>query len=440
MDRITEYLETVSLTTVGGSLCLAMFVYFLIPLRYRLEVTLATMVLTLTLGRLPEIGVIANAAKICSGFPFLAVSLAAFQHPGKRAKLPLFLVGGYLTAGILGVVLVSNTLDADFAIILRVQWLLLAISAILTARTVVNSAALEKVLKALFIGMSLSCLITLSALIIDPVAAYQSGFGRFQPFDCNSNQIGVLFAVTAGLGLYFSLKTKSSTTRTLFVFFTVVATGQSILSVSRASFLILALSCFPSFFVLFRRPIFAVLSCGVATLVIISLLGMAGEAEFERLDRGISSRTEKTSEVFPEIAERIWFGVGFTEGINAYEVHFNAHNAYVMMLYLGGLCFAGPLFANQAIAYVQMLIAWFNKHKLPIDPHLTSVLTGLATALLLHGFINDMAYYPTYTWAFLNVFLAAVSTILVRNLIRTNNTLRNTQRVAATAGLRGVRS
>jgi hypothetical protein len=315
---------------------------------------------------------------------------------------------GYVLVGAAAIWYVTQTEDRSLAIVLRAQWLLLAVSALLTVRTVVDERALRRVLSGLFCGCGASCLITFSAIAVAPIQALQNGFGRFMPYQSNPNQIGVLFAVTTALGMYFSLRTRNSLAKACLIGCTAIALSQSVLTLSRGSFLVIALTATPSVFVALRRPLFAIVGLGFLGIVLASLVHVAESSDFERVSEGVDERSLFTLAVLDEVRERPLFGLANTEGLQAYNPDLNAHNAYVEMLYLGGISLAGPLFALQLLGHWNMARVWLMRRHLPMDPLLVSVLAGFSVALFVHGFVNDMIFYPTYTWAFLNVFVACL--------------------------------
>jgi hypothetical protein len=407
MDRLAERLDVVSLPVAAALACAIALLLIVTPSRVRLPLALATMVIVLTVSRLSDIGPLASLAKVLSGFSFVVVAIAAYLQPGKRAPVPR-VCWGYALVGAAGIWYVTHTEDHTLAIVIRVQWLLLAVSAILTARTVVDERSLRRVLLGILGGCGVASLITFSAIVVAPIQALQNGFGRFMPYQVNPNQIGVLFAITIALGMYFSLRLQNSVAKALIVGITAIALGQGVLTLSRGSFLVIALAATPSVFVALRRPLFAIASLSILGTVLVLLVRAAESSDFEHVNGSIEHRTHLTLAVLDEFRERPWFGLASTDGLEAYDADLNAHNAYVEMLYLGGLSLALPMFALQFLGHWQMVRVWMRRRQLPVDPLLVSVLAGLSIAIFAHGFVNNMILYPTYTWAFLNVFVACL--------------------------------
>ncbi len=404
MDRIAEHLETVGDPLSLVAAVAAFFVVFLfMPRRIQLPAALVLMPVVLTIGRLPEIGPAASLCKVCGGGTFVLVAIGAMSRPGNRIRTPLSAYVWLIVAAAL-IVYVRGAADRTLAVVVQLQWLALVFAAVQTARTVTDEHSLREILFALFTGLGISCLITFSPLMLDPMSAIHQGFGRFYPYGCNPNQIGVMFAVTAGLGLYLSQTCKSSMARSCCVLITALAFGQVVITVSRAAMFLFALFAMPSLFALFRRPIFGVLATGVLVVGLIAVAGVSEDTSFERMDRGLD-RIEYWRAMLEEVRQRPLSGLLFTSGLDAIDTEENAHNAYIVVLYLGGLSLAIPLFSVQLYGCWRAVCAWWEPRRVPIDPLLTSVLVAMSLGQLAHGFVNEVIYYPTYTWAFLTVLV-----------------------------------
>jgi hypothetical protein len=426
MDRLAEHLDVVSMPAAAACAAVGLVLLFVTPSRLRLPLSLASMVVTLTLSRLTDIGWASNLAKVLSPLSFVLVAIASYSQPGRRMPLPKY-CSLYVMVAVAAIWYVAQTEDRSLAMALRVQWLLLVASALLTARTVVDERSLRRVLLGLFAGGGVACLLTSSAIALAPVQSLQNGFGRFMPYQANPNQIGVLFAVTTALGMYFSLRTHSSSAKLCCIFLTAVAFGQSLLTLSRGSFLVIGLAATPSACVALRRPLFAIFSLGFMAFVLVTVLRYAESSDFERV-RNVDDRTSFTLAVLEEVKDRPLWGLATADGLMTYNPDLNAHNAYVEMIYIGGVSLAGPLFALQLWGHWSMARLWFLRRWLPFDPLLISVLAGFSLALLIHGFINDMIYYPTYTWAYLNILVACLAMSLGACATRANTRAIRCQR------------
>jgi len=394
----------ISLPGVAMVLCAVIILFYFIPNRLRLPVCLAAMVLILTLGRLVDLGSIASLSKIASGPMFVCVGLAAALQHGPRRKIP-FSALMWPMLGIYSFICVLQLLDRDFAIILRFQWLLLTVSALLVVRTIVDEQNLKRIALSLFIGFTISCLVTLAALVIDPAAAFPGGFGRFKPFGANPNQVSIIYSVTAPAAAYLILRSRGGLVRMLCIGILCIALLQSLLTVSRSSMLILFIGMLPIIMELCRRPILVICSILVIGLVSATVMMKLSELSFHHVDKGIGSRTSKTTRMFPLIEQRPLFGLTTSTQTKLQSEDTNAHNAYVQMLYFGGLVFAIPSFLLFIYSHFSAWKIWSIRRSISVDPLFMGILCAFSFAIFLHGLINNIIHYPTYTWAFMNVLL-----------------------------------
>src|SRR5262245_59508913 len=137
MDRLAEHLDVISLPTATALGCAVVAILLMTPGHVRLPITLAAMVIVLTISRLTDIGPTASLTKVMSSVTFMLIAIAAFLQPGRRMPLPK-LCWGFLLVGATAIWYVRLADDNSLAIVIRVQWLLLATSALLTVRTIVD--------------------------------------------------------------------------------------------------------------------------------------------------------------------------------------------------------------------------------------------------------------------------------------------------------------
>ena len=73
MDRIELYLDIVPIPILLAGAMVAVLVYLAVPAQYRLVIALAIVPIWLTVGRLPDLGIISQAAKVSSAMVFFLV-------------------------------------------------------------------------------------------------------------------------------------------------------------------------------------------------------------------------------------------------------------------------------------------------------------------------------------------------------------------------------
>ena len=76
-------------------------------------------------------------------------------------------------------------------------------------------------------------------------------------------------------------------------------------------------------------------------------------------------------------------------------------------MYVGGATFAVPMVYLTIYSLYSGWKTWLNRKNLAGNPFLYSILFMLLVAMYIQGLFNQVVYWPTYTWSFLHVVLAA---------------------------------
>ena len=430
MDKFGEYLDVLPLPFLVLALVLALAGFQLIPPRWRLQASLATMAFTLAISKLSGFGPVAAICKAGSFATFMTVAISAYRQPGHRMKLnPV--AWGYLAIGLLAIFFVFGTLDRLLSVVIRLQWVFLIAAAILTARTVVDRQSMERILIGILFGMVGVCAITSIELLTNPGAA---AF-RFMPFGSNPNLIAIAFALTATFGLYFAVSSRRRILRLLFFGVMMLGLAQLIVSTSRGGLLIFGVTSLPILLYAFRKSpafgIFFVLSVVVAGGFVTVKLG--GDTDFSRMGLGYDKRGELWQAGWQQVIKRPLFGLLFSTGEYGIHPEDNPHNAYIEFLYLGGLALGIPLFFIQLYGYLCAIRLWIRRRSSPLGPLLTSMIVASAPVIFVHGFINATIYYPTHTWAFLNILYSCLYMSLVRFKKQSPAAVARSRRRPATA-------
>jgi len=390
-------------------LCL-LISFILIPTKLRLGVSLFGLSIAQTAARLADLGPVVSIA--IASMSFLSVMTILAVLMGDQKLLPWSICQYALTASAaISIFYVLDATDATKAVILRIQWLLLVMAASLTASAVRSQEQLVYVLKSICMGLGVGCAICLTPLIVNPASAINSGIGRFMPYGCNPNQIGITFAMTAILGAYIWLRTTTVVSRYLCGFSAALGFALLVVTVSRTAILICAVAYLPLLPVLIRRPLPAAIIVCVMCGGVWKLLGIAEDASFARFDEGLD-RSEFWEIGYNEFCQRPIFGMLGVTDLPAVEldVQDNTHNAFLSVLYLGGLSIGIPVFLCQLQGLFAAIWLWFNRRKAAYDPILIGVLAACSVMHVAHGFANAIIYYPTHLWAFWNIFSIAFFT------------------------------
>ncbi len=407
MSTLKLYLDLVP----WWAIILAAFGYtmiiILLPSRIRIQCALAVMVVWLMFNKLVDLGFVQALSKATAFSVYYGVGLAAVLQPGPKRRLnPLVFI--YPVMAVIAFLYVMTVTDRDVALVIRFQWLVLVVSAILLMRTVTDHVGLMRVLTGLMIGSAIGLLVLLSALVLNPAATYARGLGRIFPYQANPNQIGLMFCLSVFVFGYFALRASNITTRSLMIGFGAISFGLGLLTGSRSVVVVMAIPLLPLLTAATRRPVLTVLAIGIAYGVLSWVLGMAEERQLQRLLSPTSERYELIGHYIEVIKDRPIFGLANTSGQSSggHVGLTHPHNAYIEMLYLGGLTLAVPMGLLVCVSLGGAFYTWRHRHKLPTDPVLINCLAALMFALYFHGFVNGTIYYPTYTWSFVHVFMS----------------------------------
>ena len=109
------------------------------------------------------------------------------------------------------------------------------------------------------------------------------------------------------------------------------------------------------------------------------------------------------------VSQRPIFGLAGTRGLSAekdiYQTTY-AHDAYLTLLYMGGLSYFLPLFSLLLYSLWCSFKVWRARRLSGYDPILISTLIFMLFAMYLHGISDVQLYFPVYIWAWLHIFVA----------------------------------
>lgn len=389
-------------TSTSPALILAVLASLTLPVLltarpYRLRSAIVGMCLVMTISRLHDLGAIAITAKITSGWSLLMIALAAHTHPGPRRCVTVWNLLA-IPVAVLGCLVVTGAEDWIKALAFRAQAAVAVIAAICVARTITDNHSLREPLIGLAIGTGFGVAITLSCLVVDPWGAYAGGYGRLQPYGCNPVQIGVLYLVGAVLGLFFTVERHPSLPAWLAAGFATLSILGATLTVSRMAIGGIVIASLPSLVRLIRKPFFATVIAVVVLILIPRLFSTLGDANLEHLDASRDShRLLFMGEVFSEVCERPWLGLLTADGLSAHDGEFNAHNAYLELLFLGGMVYAIPSMLLMLIAaWGAARTIWQPRLRLGGSALLTTTLALFYWLSLANGCVTFINNYPTF--------------------------------------------
>ena len=418
MDRIFLYLQAVPWPVLVAGAVVAMSIFIFVPSRWRLPLALVLMPIWMTLGRLPDLGMVQAVAKMSGVMAYVFVFAAAILDPGPKRRLP-GVVWIYPIMALVGMVYLPTVTDALFMMVVQFQLFVLTLAAIATVRTVVDEASLMRIIIPLTVGVSGALMIPLSALVFNPSEAFAAGLGRFQPYGANQNQIGVLFVLAMPLSLYLGLRFKSVILKVAFVGVTAAAIGMSIITASRSVLIVILMASVPLGMPILRRPIFMGIVGVIGIAVVGYLLSQPSEVNYSRLETLETGRVQIAIEYMGLIAERPIVGLMASNGMSALSsesIGLHPHNVYIEMLYIGGISYFLPMMIPILYSAICAIRVYLGRKDFAIDPILISMLCAFLIGMYAHGFVNGAILYPTYTWAWWHVTVSVLMIALAGDL------------------------
>ncbi|MEE9211769.1 MAG: hypothetical protein V3U29_03850, partial [Phycisphaeraceae bacterium] len=237
--------------------------------------------------------------------------------------------------------------------------------------------------------------------------------GRFTPFGGGSNQIGLYFTMATPLTLYAAIRTRYRSLKPFFYLFASLSFGMGLITASRSVAATTSIALLPLLFHLTRRPLLTLVSSVLFIAGLLVILNLAqGAARFERLGSLYTARYAQWWNYLKLVASRPMFGLMFSEGESIHgSIQLGGghpHNAYIKLLYLGGLSFFLPLFSMAVYSGLCGASVWFKRHRLSNDPLLISTLVAMLAAMYAHGFVNAAIYGSRHVWGFFHITLACL--------------------------------
>lgn len=407
MFSFEQYTDVVPLPVLLMAPVVLGLMFLLCPAKLRLPAALIILPPFLVVGRLPLLGAPALAAKALGFAMLLAVAAAAFLAPGGKRKLHPVCYA-YVPLALVGPIFLVTTDENLFPLLRSVQWICMIFAVIQVARTIVDAAALVRVLRYLALGFVIATPILLSAIVSGNWT--HTGHSRFEPYGASSLQIGMVFTVTVGLALYFTLRDKIILMRFVWAGTVAATAGMALLSGSRSVIITTMGVCAPAGFFMLRKPVLAVPMIAIMLIGIAVVISRVDANPFARYRTLETARGQQAVEYIREsIAQRPLTGLLGTRGLRAEaddSLGFHAHNAYLKQAYIGGLVLAVPYITLAALSMAAAAYVWRYRALMDVDPLLMSTLAAFMFMIYAQGLVNHMIYMGTNTWGFLHVLLS----------------------------------
>jgi hypothetical protein len=411
MERTDIYLQIItSQPWLVSPIVLAVVLYFLIPKENRLFVSIMMVTPWLQMGRSQNLSLIAAAAKLSSGLVFLLVAYAAWTHPYPKRRLP-GVVWIYPIMAFLWIFLILGVTERSVGVVLRIQWFTVSFAAVSLVRTVVTYDDFKRIINGFTAGCLIALAVPISALVLFPGESFLRGIGRFQPYGSNSNQVGMLFALSAPL-LGYAMISWPKKYKPFFIVMLSLTCGMALLTASRQTMLAILITSFPIIWVLSKRPMVTMVGVALAAIGIGWIMSIGAEiAPMERLGTLETGRPQLWWRYITEVYTRRpltgLFGTGGESYFRSNIIGQHPHSAWMNMMYHGGLFLFVPLFSMVLYSVYSGLNVWRKRKQLVGDPLLYSISFLLLLAMYVQGCFNQVVFWPTYSWSFLHVVMAS---------------------------------
>ncbi len=411
MDKVEAYLKVVPLPLIALGAIAFFGILIIIPRRFRIQITVGFMTMWMMVNKLTGLGMVAYFSKTTAAVACIGVGFAAMLDSEPRRRIPV-LAWLYVVAALGGFVFVLGVDDRIEALVVRFQWFVMVICAMLLARTVTDQRTLCRVLHGIVGGLVVSVVILLSAILFARGSSFKGGVGRFTPYGGLPNVYGLIFIFGTIFTVYFGVYGKTQWIKPFLLAVATISFGLGVLTAARTIVFGMVIGLSPLGAYLVRRPTIAVIGAVIVSLLLGWVLRLGDEqADLSRLRTLQTSRYVIWDAYWEIVRERPLFGLMGVKGENskaAWQVGEHPHSAYLHTLYLGGMVFAAPQFLLILVSIIAVFYAIKRRKSLPYDPVLIVCCGVLLLDMYLLAIFGGAIYYPTYSWAFIHVFLAVL--------------------------------
>ncbi|MEM1099796.1 MAG: hypothetical protein AAGH92_13545 [Planctomycetota bacterium] len=394
-----------SLPVLGG-IVVALIGLRLVPPGYRLYFALILLPLWITLNRLETLGTLSAIAKATSVFAYGLVGIAAWFHPGPRRRLPPVL-WWYVAGAVIWMLCIAMSPSFLRNMLIQVQWLVLVASALAVARVIADKTMLQYVFRAIGFG----CLLSVFLLFYGSISSQHTIMrqdSRLWVFGANPNQYGTMLALGGVFALFFVFRDPRPALRWVWLGGLVMAGLTGLMTGSRSVVVLLAVPAV-ALLLLGRGAVWIKV---LATLAIVCVVAYSvGNAPaVSRITNFSTDRTVIAQQYVGVILNRPLTGILGQTGFNVAHAPglTHPHNAYLRLLYLGGLLLFIPHFILMVATAVGWLRLWRARRQMHFDQDFLVFFGSLMLVIYAHGFVNVAIYYPTYAWSFVHILLSSV--------------------------------
>jgi hypothetical protein len=342
--------------------------------------------------------------------PIAMVCCASIIHPRFRlGHVPKSAVA-YLSVALAAISLVHGVVDFHDAVSGRVYWAMTILSALAVAKFFQTEYDLRPLISTIGAAGGIFTVICLTDIALHPVEAFEGAYTRYAPWGINPNAIGpiVVFGIA---GMYVSIL-HNPRLRLILLPLIASSIGLILLTASRGTLTLLGFALVPVLLLGLKRH-------RVATGITLAAIYFGGTyiwesvdaSRFDRLASLDSSRAELRILYWQEVMQRPFFGLLTADGATANTLHgiqLDEHNAYLRLLYLGGLALFIPVVALSVLSMMRGIRAVWWSRTTPKSTVETTMLMSFFAGIFVFGYTNRLMYEPQGYLPFLHALLMCV--------------------------------
>lgn len=406
MDRLQEHLSRIGGFDMASFLAIACTIVFtglvfLVPPKHRVFFLLVLLAFCQTADKFEALGLVATLCKLSVAPLAIFIAIVALNECRARVRLSMYFAAWLATAA-WGVACVARTPDVAIALPISITWLFIVVAGAMLSFTLTSQYKLEQALTAICLGSSIAGVVALFALLGQTDISKEFS-GRFSPFGANPNQVGMSFMLVVVIGYYFAVNAKNVGSRIAYGLFAAIATAELALTLSRAAIVISLLALSPLLLKFLRHPLRLILICIVSAPVVFLIVQRLESVSSDHL-YGSVERAHHWQLGIAEIEKRPFVGLLGTSMYSAIDKDWNAHNAFIQLMFIGGLTLAVPTCLLYLLGLYYCVRVCLRRESV-FNTSTLGYLALLQGLLVLHGLVNDALFYPTYASSFLVVAL-----------------------------------
>lgn len=409
MNRVTLFLNNVNLLQVLFAVFVLSVMWLLIPPKHRTAVVTAGTLCWIAMGALITSPVFA-VAKATAPLAYLFLLLTAMADPRPKSNgAPVLWL--YIIAAVIWLIAISRSGNVAQSAALQINWLLIVLAAIRISVTIRTEEDLLDFIKILAYGLGFLMLYFMFWVLSNPGRVFVGGVNRVSIMGGNPNQYGPVLVMAVWLNFLSLMFSRSTFQKTMAITSISIGLLLGLLTGSRSILYIILLPAIP---ILLRGGSrkFWVFPIVVGVFLLTMFTSDFFRGQLDRVQSIDEGRFYIAWEYVKLSLESPLLGIFFRPGWSSLQappglgLH-HPHNAYIWVLYVGGLMLAVPLYI---VVFLTIKGSWFLSRQAHLfnNPLIFKMLFFVVLGMYLQGFGNQVLYYSTNAWALFHVICSCL--------------------------------